>query len=55
MRLGLGVGGICQSMDKIDWLDNCYEELRKFDKQWSKQKGWPESIKLTTVKPLWYS
>lgn len=51
MRLGLGVTGICQSMDKINWLDNCYEELRKFDKQWSKQKGWPESIKLTTVKP----
>jgi len=51
MRLGLGVTGICQSMHKIDWLDNCYEELRKFDKQWSKQKGWPESIKLTTVKP----
>ena len=51
MRLGLGVTGICQSMDKIDWLDNCYEELRKFDKQWSKENGWPESIKLTTIKP----
>jgi ribonucleoside-triphosphate reductase (thioredoxin) len=51
MRLGLGVTGICQSMHKISWLDECYEELRKFDKQWSEQKGWPESIKLTTVKP----
>lgn len=51
MRLGLGVTGICQSMHKISWLDECYEELRKFDKQWSEQKGLPESIKLTTVKP----
>jgi ribonucleotide reductase alpha subunit len=51
MRLGMGVTGICQSLDKIDWLDKCYEELRKFDKKWSKQRGWPESIKLTTVKP----
>lgn len=51
MRLGLGVTGICQSLNKVKWLDKCYQELRKFDKQWSKQKGWPESIKLTTVKP----
>ena len=51
MRLGLGVTGICQSLHKIKWLDKCYEELRKFDKKWSKEKGWPESIKLTTVKP----
>lgn len=51
MRLGLGVTGICQSFNKIDWLDKCYVNLRKFDKEWSKQRGWPESIKLTTVKP----
>ena len=51
MRLGLGVTGICQSLDKIPWLDKCYVELRKFDKSWSKERGWPESIKLTTVKP----
>ena len=51
MRLGMGVTGICQSINKIDWLDKCYEELRKFDKKWSKERGWPESIKLTTVKP----
>ena len=51
MRLGMGVTGICQSLDKIDWLDKCYEELRKLDKTWSKERGWPESIKLTTVKP----
>jgi ribonucleoside-triphosphate reductase (thioredoxin) len=51
MRLGLGVTGICQSIDKIDWLDACYKELRKFDKEWSKERGWNRSIKLTTVKP----
>jgi ribonucleoside-triphosphate reductase len=51
MRLGLGVTGICQSLDKIDWLDTCYKELRKFDKEWSKERGWSRSIKLTTVKP----
>ena len=51
MRLGMGVTGICQSLDKIEWLDECYVALRKFDKQWSKERGWPESIKLTTIKP----
>jgi hypothetical protein len=51
MRLGLGVTGVCQSLDKIEWLDECYVELRKFDREWSKQRGWPESNKLTTVKP----
>lgn len=51
MRLGLGVTGVCQSLDKLDWLNDCYVALRKFDKQWSKERGWPESIKLTTVKP----
>ena len=51
MRLGLGVTGICQSLDKIEWLDLCYKELRKFDKEWSKERGWNRSIKLTTVKP----
>jgi ribonucleotide reductase alpha subunit len=51
MRLGLGVTGICQSLDKVEWLDACYKELRKFDKEWSKERGWNRSIKLTTIKP----
>lgn len=50
-RIGLGVTGICQSLDKIEWLDECYANLRKVDSNWSKTRGWPESIKLTTVKP----
>jgi ribonucleotide reductase alpha subunit len=51
MRLGLGVTGVCQSLDKLAWLDDCYVALRNFDRAWSKQRGWPESIKLTTIKP----
>lgn len=51
MRIGLGVTGVCQSYDKLEWLDECYVELRKLDKEWSAFRGWPESIKLTTLKP----
>ncbi len=51
MRIGLGVTGVCQSLDKVKWLDKCYRELRRFDREWSKKRGWPQSIKLTTVKP----
>lgn len=51
MRLGLGVTGVCQSFHKLDWLDVCYKELRKFDEIWSKERNWPKSIKLTTIKP----
>lgn len=51
MRLGLGITGICQSLDKLEWCDYVYRELRKFDKEWSKERGWNRSIKLTTVKP----
>jgi len=51
MRIGLGVTGVCQSMDKLSWLDFIYKGLRKFDKKNSKERGWSPSIKLTTVKP----
>jgi len=51
MRLGLGVTGICQSLDKIEWLDKCYESLRNFDQEWSQKRGWSQSVKLTTIKP----
>lgn len=51
MRLGLGVTGVCQSLSKLDWLDDCYIALRELDKQWSAKRGWPESIKITTIKP----
>ena len=52
-RIGQGITGICQATDngKLEWLDDCYKALRKYDQEWSKKQGWPESIKLTTVKP----
>jgi len=51
MRIGVGVTGICQSLNKIDWLEDCYNDLKGYDKEWSKRKGYPTSIRLTTVKP----
>jgi len=51
MRIGLGITGICQSAEKIAWLDDTYKALRAFDKKWSEQNNWPESIRLTTIKP----
>jgi ribonucleoside-triphosphate reductase len=51
MRIGAGVTAVCQSSDKLDWLDESYTALREYDKHWSKFRGWPESIRLTTVKP----
>lgn len=51
MRLGMGVTGVCQSMEKLSWLDECYNKLKEYDVKWSKEKGYPESIRLTTVKP----
>ena len=52
-RIGQGVTGICQGLHnkKLEWWDPCYKSLKEFDKEWSKKRGWPESIKLTTVKP----
>ncbi len=51
MRLGLGVTGIAQALDKLEWLDGTYRALREFDREWSADHGWPESQRLTTVKP----
>jgi hypothetical protein len=51
MRLGLGVTGIAQSSGKLGWLSPTYEHLRRLDSVWSEEHGWPESKRLTTVKP----
>jgi ribonucleoside-triphosphate reductase (thioredoxin) len=52
MRMGIGVTGYLQATEeKREWLSDCYDMLRKFDKEYSKAHGWPKSIKLTTVKP----
>jgi hypothetical protein len=52
MRLGLGVTGVAQRLDVLDeWCDYTYRNLRKFDKEWSKENGYPQSIRLTVTKP----
>lgn len=51
-RMGIGMTGILQaSEEQRSWLNDCYKHLREFDKEYSAKMGWPESIKLTTVKP----
>ncbi len=52
MRMGISVTGYLQaSKEQISWLSPAYEELRKFDEEYSKKIGCNISIKLTTVKP----
>ena len=51
MRMGIGITGILQAPEKMGWCDWVYRQLRDYDKQYSKQRGWPASVKLTTVKP----
>ena len=52
MRMGIGVTGYAMATKKQkSWLPKTYEYLRKYDKKYSKKHGFPESIKLTTVKP----
>jgi len=52
MRMGIGVTGYLMASDEQrSWLPEIYAELRKFDKEYSKANNFPESIKLTTIKP----
>jgi len=52
MRMGIGLCGVMQaSEEQLSWMSDCYEYLRAFDKQYSLENGFNESIKLTTVKP----
>lgn len=52
MRMGIGVTGYLQaSEEQREWLSECYDYLRSYDKEYSALCGFPESIKLTTVKP----
>lgn len=52
MRMGIGITGYLQATDEQKaWLSSTYEFLRAYDKHYSKQHGWPPSIKLTTTKP----
>lgn len=52
MRMGIGVTGVYQATEEQrGWLSDCYEHLRKYDKDYSKQHGFNESVKITTTKP----
>lgn len=52
MRMGIGITGVLQaSEEQKSWLEKAYVELRAFDKEYSAKHSFPESIKLTTVKP----
>lgn len=52
MRMGIGMTGVLQATnEQRSWLSDAYVWLRAYDKEYSKQKGFNESIKLTTVKP----
>lgn len=52
MRMGIGVTGVLQATEEQrSWLSDTYRRLREFDFKYSHQHGFPESVKLTTVKP----
>ena len=52
MRMGIGMTGILEATEEQrSWLDIAYRELRKYDEYYSDLKGFPRSIKLTTIKP----
>lgn len=52
MRMGIGMTGVLQATDEQrSWLTSAYDYLRALDKDYSIKNNWPESIKLTTVKP----
>lgn len=52
MRMGIGVTGVLQATDEQkSWLRKAYTVLREYDKKYSHEKGFNESVKLTTVKP----
>lgn len=52
MRMGIGITGYLQATEEQkSWLDDGYKFLRNYDKNYSKEHGFPISIKLTTCKP----
>ena len=50
--MGIGMTGVLQATEEQrSWLNDAYTWLRGYDKMYSNEKGFPESIKLTTIKP----
>jgi ribonucleoside-triphosphate reductase (thioredoxin) len=51
-RLGQSITGVLQATEQqIEWLDTTYKYLRDLDKEYSAEKGFPESVRMTTVQP----
>ena len=51
-RLGQSITGVLQATEQqISWLDATYNYLRDLDKEYSAEKGFPESVRMTTVQP----
>lgn len=50
-RIGIGITGVMQALDKIQWLSKAYENLRDYDLSYSIQHNMPISRKLTVLKP----
>jgi adenosylcobalamin-dependent ribonucleoside-triphosphate reductase len=51
-RLGQSVTGVLQaSAEQVSWMDDVYKNLRTYDEQYSKENGFPKSVRLTTVQP----
>lgn len=52
MRLGMGLAGVAMASPvQLAWMDPTYRYLRELDEAWSAARGWPESVRLTTMKP----
>lgn len=52
MRMGIGITGYLQATEEQrSWLSETYTKLRAYDKEYSKNKGFNPSVKLTTIKP----
>ena len=52
MRMGIGITGYAMATEEQkSWLSPTYEYVRELDKTYSKEHGFSESVKLTTVKP----
>ena len=51
-RLGQSITGVLQAPEeKIGWLDEAYKNLKAYDEKYSAERGWPASVRLTTVQP----
>jgi adenosylcobalamin-dependent ribonucleoside-triphosphate reductase len=51
-RLGISIGGWCQATEEqLTWPEQVYDDLHAFDIEWSAERGWNQSVRLTSVKP----